>query len=459
MIIIISVITGAILVFFLLVSRAAIDLKEVARMIDHGEYNKAKNILQKRLHSGKFSADAHYLMARLYFHNDQDDYALMELKIIIKYNKFGAIALKEDIYRMMGDLYLNLGKLDEAYQQYLALEKSHPGEYSIIIHLGNILFHKGNYEDAIGYFNKAAKLRPNDSGSIGGVGMSYFQMGDMEKAKANLEQAVLMDNKNFTAHYYYALYYHKHQLFDFAVAEYEKAMVDKKLKIKSLFGMGECNREKGVNVRAIECFERLVYFIEEKGDKIGDSNKRKAYYADEFNLEARYKLARAYFDDKNFSSALEQWQEISIVSPEYKDVRSLVQENARYGKDRLQDLLIMKEMDYEKITRYMVDFLGYIIKKLNVVNKEQIMIEAQADTLDVFQGVTLIMAKRSFNPVGEREVSSLYDEMQKHGFKKGLIISASGASPTGLKFALDKPIDFAGKNMVMRLLKRYEHRI
>ncbi len=61
--------------------------------------------------------------------------------------------------------------------------------------------------------------------------------------------------------------------------------------------------------------------------------------------------------------------------------------------------------------------------------------------------------------MGEREVSSLYDEMQKHGFKKGLIISASGASPTGLKFALDKPIDFAGKNMVMRLLKRYEHRI
>ena len=450
-----------VIVFILLVvfSKGSVDLKEVSKMIDHRDYERARTLLQKKLHSSKFSPDAHYLMAKLYSITDHDEYTLMELKIIVKYNQYGTLASKDEIYRMMGDVYLKIGKFDEAYQQYLTLEKSFPNEYSIIIHLGKILFYKKQYSDAIGYFNKALELRPNESEAIGGLGMSYFQMGDMKKAKDNLEQAVQLDRKNFTAHYYYAIYYHKHQLFDYAIGEYEKAMVDKSLKLRSLSGIANCYQLKEINIKAIETFEQILDLVEEKGDKIRDYNKRQAYYANPFNLDVRYKLAEAYFFDKNFSAALEQWQEINTVSPDYKDVSQKMQENARYGKDRLQDLLIMKEMDFERIIRYMVDFLGYTVKKLTMVSKEKVMIEAQPNTIDVFQGVTLIMAIRIFNPVGERDISKFYEKMQKQGFKKGLVISAAGASPTGLKFALGKPIDFVGKNQVMRLLKRYEHRV
>ncbi len=448
-----------IVVLVFVVSKGTVSLKEISKIIDRNDYERAKALLQKHLSMKKFSSDAHFLMARIYENLEHYDYALMELKSIVKNHDYGNLAAMDEIYRMMGDIYLKLNKLDEAHQQYLMLEKEHPDEYNVAVHLGRILFYKKQYEQAIAYYNKALKLRSSDSEAMGGIGMCYFQLGDMKKAHDNLDQAVKLDKRNFLAHYYYALYYHKHQLFDYAISEYEQAMHDKDLKLKSIYGKAKCYQDKEVNVRAVESYEQAVDLIEQKGDKIRDFKKRTGYFVDPFILEIRYKLARAYIYDKNFSGAMEQWQEIASVSPDYQDVRQLINENSRYGKDRIKDFLIMKEMDFEKITRYIVNYLGYIIKKLKMINKEQVEIEAQPDSLDVFQGVTLILLKRSYNPVGERDVSSFYERMQKLRIKKGLVISATGSSPNALKFALGKPIDFAGKNQVMRLLKRYEHRV
>ena len=176
-------------------------------------------------------------------------------------------------------------------------------------------------------------------------------------------------------------------------------------------------------------------------------------------LEIRYKLAEAYTADKNIASAIDQWQEIDTVNSEYKDVHQKIIENARYGKDRIQDLMITKEMDFEKITRFIVSNLGYVVKKLKVKDKEEIIIEAQGVNEDVFQGISVILFKRSFHPVGEREVSVFYDKMQKHNIKNGLIISAHGFAPTAIRYGLGKSIDFVGKNQIMRLLKKYEYRV
>lgn len=459
MLIISIILVAIIFIVFLFISKSGINIDEINKMINRGDHEHARALLQKSLQSGKFSADAHFLMAKIYSHLNQDDYALMELKIIIKYNKFGPFCRRDEILEMMGDIYLKLNKLDEAHQQYLALEKLHPDDYNVISHLGKILFHKAKYEEAMGYYKKALELRPNDDAAVCGLGMIYFQTGDMKKAKDYLEQAVQLNRKNFTAHYYYALYYHKHQLFDYAISEYEKSVVDKSLRLKSLIGMAKCYQEKEVNVRAIENYELAVQLIEQTGDKIKDYNKRNSYFSDPSVLEIRYQLAQVYVYDKNFSAAIEQWQEINSINPEYKDVRQKINENSRFGKDRLQDFLIMKEMDFEKISRYMADYLGYTVKKLNMIGKEDVIMEVRPNSPDVFQGISLIFVKRSFNPIGEREISVFFESMQKKGIKNGLVISAAGVAPTGLRFALGKPIDFIGKSQVMRLLKKFEHRL
>ncbi|MBU1078373.1 MAG: tetratricopeptide repeat protein, partial [Spirochaetes bacterium] len=387
------------------------------------------------------------------------DYCLMELKSIIKANKFGVMATKAEIYSMMGDIYLKLGRDDEALQQYLLLEKDYPEEYNIVVNLGKILTHKKEYEKAIGYYNKALKLKGTDPEAIAGLGICYYHLGDFEKTKEYLDQAVQLDRKNYLAHYYYGLFYHKKQLYDTAIGEYEKAMPDKSLRMKTLYGMGMCYQQKEVNVRAIDTYEQAIQIAEQTAEKIRDYLKREACLKEPLVIEIRYHLAEAYYFDKNFASAIEQWQEIESALPDYKDVKQRLKDNARFGKDRIQDFIIFKEMDFEKVTRYMVDYLGYAVKELKMKDKEEIHIKAQGTSPDVFQGITLIHVKRSFNPVGERDVAVLLDSMNKKEIKKGLMISAKGFAPTAIRFGLDKPIDFVGKHQVMRLLKKYEHRI
>lgn len=436
-----------------------LNLREINGIIDSGDYEKAKILLQKNISNKRFSPDAHFLMAKVYSLTSQFEYTLMELKSIIKNNKFGVIATKDEIYNMLGETYLKLGRLEDAYQQYLILEQDYPEEYNVAIHLGKILFKKKEYEQAINYFNKALKLRGTDSESIGGLGMCYFQLGDFPKAHEFLDQAVKLNRKNFMAHYYFALYFHKKQLFDTAISEYEKALTDKSLRLNSLYGMARCYQEKEVNVRAIEYYEEAVRFIEQTADKIRDYNKRINYLQNPLFLEIRYRLSEAHQFDKNYAAAIEQWQEIESVSPDYKDIRQKITENARYGKDRVQDFLIVKEMDFEKIARYMVSYLGYIVKKLDMKEKEEIFIEAQGNTPDVYQGISYILIKRGFNPVGERDITGFYQKMEDNEINRGIVISAHGFSPTAIRFGLNKPIDFVGKNQVMRLLKRYEYRL
>ncbi|MDD5067427.1 MAG: restriction endonuclease, partial [bacterium] len=176
-------------------------------------------------------------------------------------------------------------------------------------------------------------------------------------------------------------------------------------------------------------------------------------------LDIRYELADCYMQDKNFQAAIEQWQEIDAVQPDYRDVRQKIKDNVRFGKDRIQDFIIAQEMDFEKISRYIVTYLDFTIKKLKMNSKEEIMIEARSNSPEMYQGLYYIVVRRSFNPMGEREISEFYNEMLKNKIKRGLVVSATGISPTGIKFSLDKSIDLIGTIQVMRLLKKFEHRI
>jgi len=447
------------LIFFLLKGEKKYNPREINKLIELGELNKAKNILQKALHSKKFSPDTHFLMAKVYYLTGFYDYAQMELKLILKNNKFGIFGHKDEVYKLLADTYLKSNQLQEAYQNYLILEKMTPEEYNVLLNLGKILIKIGDYQKAIEYFNRALKARSTDASAIAGLGISYYYLNDYEKARYYLEQATQLDRKNYEAHFYLAELLFKKELYDHAITEYEKAIPDKELKLQSLGKIGECYQKKEILTKAIEYYEMALEYAENEAEKLRHNyEKANEYLSQPFILQIRYNLAECYLTDKNFAGAMEQWQEIVSLVDDYKDVRQKIQQNLRYGKDRIQDFLIAKEMEFEKISRYIVQYLGYIIKKLEMKNKEEIYIVAVGEE-EGFMGKTLILIKRSFNPVGERDVDNFYKEMQSRKIEQGLIISAMGITPNAIKCALNKPIEFLGKHQMSRLLKKYEMRI
>lgn len=456
----IALISIILFILYLIVKSGSVNLREINNLIEAGEIEKAKNILQKIIYSRKSSPDAHFLMAKIYFLSGQYDYAQVELKSIIKNNKYGIFGHKDKVYQLLADSYLKSGKIREAYTHYVRLEQMNPEEYNVMVNLGKICLRLKEYEKSIQYFQKALKLRSTDPESIAGLGMCYYHLNDFDKARDYLEQAVQLDRRNHTSHYYLALILHKKALYDQAILEYEKSLPDKSLKLQSLYGIARCYQQKEIWTKAIQYYENAINLIEEEADKLKHNyNRRIEFLTNPLVLEIRYQLAECYLVDRNFAGAMEQWQEIDSVKPGYKDVKQKIQQNARYGKDRIQDFLIFKELEFEKVSRYMIQYLGYIVKHLEMRNKEEVIAIVQGTAPDVYSGKSLMLIKRGFHPVGERDVDAFYKEMQKRGIEHGIIVSAMGISPNAIRYALNRPIEFIGKNQVMRLLKKYEHRV
>lgn len=456
----IILIFSLIFIIYILTSKKSYNLREINNLLENNQFLKAKRHLEKAITSKKFSPDAHFLMAKYYYLTNQYNYAIMELKSIIKNGKFGILSPRDEVYRLLADIYIKSNQIEEAYKNYLILEQTNPEEYNIVINLGNIFIKLKNYEKAIEYFQKALKLRSTDAEAIAGLGIAFYYLNDYEKARYYLEQAVQLNRKNYRAHFYLALLLHQRELYDQAIMEYEKAIVDKDLKLQVYYGLAECYRKKEILTKAIQYYEEGLNFAESEAEKLRHNyTLMNEYLTQPVILEMRYNLADCYLSDRNFAGAMEQWQEIDSLVSDYKDVRQKIQQNARYGKDRIQDFLICKDMEFEKISRYIVQYLGYLVKKLEKINKEEIYIIAVGMSEEVEPGKILIYIKRSFNPVGERDVDSFYKEMVKRKIEKGLVISPMGITSNAIRFALDKPIEFIGKNQVMHLLKKYERRI
>ncbi len=456
----IGVLLLLIILLKLISPKKELNYREINKLIENGMIDKAKQALQKGLNPKKFSPDAHYLLARIYTYTGQFDYAILELKSILKNNKFGLYANKLEVAKELINLYTKLNKIEDAYQQFKILEKNSPDDYIITLSIGKILIKKKNFLEAIQYFQRTLKLHSTDPEAIAGLGISYYYLNDIDNAYKYLEQATKLDRRNTEAHYYFALVLHKKGLFDMAIIEYENAMRDKSLKLQALYGIGRCYEQKEILTKAIDTYEEAIKIIETEAEKYKHNyNKRMALLKNPIVLEIRYRLAECYLTDRNFAAAMEQWQEIDSVAPGYKDVKVKIQQNARYGKDRIQDFLIAKDMEFEKITRYIIGYLGYIVKKLEKKDKETFIADAVGNSPEAYNGRVLIMVKRSFHPLGERDCSEFYEEMQRKNIEHGIIISPTGVNANAIKFALGKPIDFVGKNQMMHLLKKYENRI
>ena len=94
------------------------------------------------------------------------------------------------VQMMMGQVYMNTGKLDEAkaaLERAIQLDGSTPRAYTFI---GNVYLLKGDYGKAREYFKTSLGKAPKDSAPFGpnyGLAYSYVYEGDMKSALKTLE--------------------------------------------------------------------------------------------------------------------------------------------------------------------------------------------------------------------------------------------------------------------------------
>jgi Tfp pilus assembly protein PilF len=103
-----------------------------------------------------------------------------------------------EAFERMGLIYLSRGSMDKAENSFRMALQSDPCSYRSLSNLGTILLNSGEDAEAVKHHSQAVKMRPQDPQARYHLAMSYFQLGDMEKASDQLAKEKALAPNHFT---------------------------------------------------------------------------------------------------------------------------------------------------------------------------------------------------------------------------------------------------------------------
>lgn len=122
----------------------------------------------------------------------------------------------------LGNNYLKLGNLDEAEKYFKILTAQDSLHYFGNIRLGFIARQRENWDEAISYFRRALKVKPDDVAVMGTIASIYGEKGDEDKQVEYLEMAMETEPDNYTMMKKLASAYFSSSKYKEAVPLYEK---------------------------------------------------------------------------------------------------------------------------------------------------------------------------------------------------------------------------------------------
>lgn len=145
---------------------------------------------------------------------------------------------------------------------WLATERRAPAQYTgkatYHLNLGNVYFHRGDYESALREYEVARSLKPEILGIYTNMGIIYMNQGHYEVAKSQFLKAISMRKDHPEGYYRLSVLYEKQGKYD----ESEK-MICEVLKLddnslRGLFQSARISVKRGQPAQAIECYKRIL---------------------------------------------------------------------------------------------------------------------------------------------------------------------------------------------------------
>jgi len=125
------------------------------------------------------------------------------------------------IYEEEADRLYQEGKLDEAIKIYRKAQDLDPDNSTIPLMLGIIYEDKGSLDRANDYFERARLLSSQKIDFYNSRGMTYFQMGKLDKAVLDAKKALEIDPDNAFSHFLLGSIYEAENKIPEALAEYQ----------------------------------------------------------------------------------------------------------------------------------------------------------------------------------------------------------------------------------------------
>ena len=418
-------------------------IEEIAKMIESGQTKMAIKKLNELLEKDDGNAYAHYLLAEAYFKEGNNQYAIVELRQVLKFGVFDERMKETDVRTRLVKLYLERKAMEDAKKELLILTKIDPANFENYFELGKIFYNAGILDKATGFFKKCIASNAKHDMSYYFLGQIYYKNNSHSDAKQMFLEAIKIDPGNSNAHYFLGLVLRQQGDHDWAIKEFEIAQKKDELKVKCFLAKGSCYSEKSQYPKAVMEFERGLKF---------------AQRGSETELNLRYFLADCHEKMRDIQSAIKNWEMIVEASPNFKDVQEKLKNYAEFRQDdRIKDFLISGLSQFEHSTRKLIEGMGLKIMDIDIISDTEIEIvgiESEGKWRNARQSNKIIRVIRSSDTVQEKLLRTLHEGMKAKNANRIMIITTGDYSPQAQEFANTRPIELFGKSDLVTLLRK-----
>lgn len=420
-------------------------LNELETMIKQGHLQPAIKRLQKMIEENSRDPYIHFLLARAYEQSKDHLAALMEYKQAIKYLELEVVdkRLKEHTVRKrLGKLYLFLKNNEEAKKEFLILTKIEPDNADNFYQVGLIFEKSGLLNKALPYFQNAVKIDSNHSDAQYHTGFIQFFLGNIKDAKSALTEAIRANDQNYDAHYYLGMCHRTAKDYDTALKELSIAMRDESLRGKGHLGKGLCYWEQQDIGKAQTEFTYALESSERNSD---------------MELNARYHLSLVAERNRDFNSAISHWERIMDINPKYQDVRQKLKMYEDFRTDdNVKDFLIASSGKFQNICNKIAEHINLTVENIRLESDSEAHMLCNSNDVQVRgnkKNSAVLFVFRSADPIVEKSIRQLYDNMNSLGSTRGICISTSEFTSQAEKFAQSRPIELISNKETTKILR------
>lgn len=439
---------GALLVVFITFTvRAVLAPKKIhslENLLKQGKYAQVSRVAKQVLVKDNRNVELHYILALSYIAQNKAELALMELKKINDLGNFGGICTEVKFRKTIAELFEKFGNSEEALTEYLLLTKLEPFEGDYFYKAGYHFEMRNKGGQAHKYYKKALELSPHDPNAHFRLGYILYRSKRYNDAKAELELAIKYDSSNYQASYYLGKIFQEMKDFQGALKSFERAQKDPTLRTKSIVSSGHCYLSmKNWNQAASE-FERAISMSKED-----DSTDI---------LYARYFLSLCYEKSRDVDGAIDQWEKIYRVKPDFKDVaEKLTQYQDLRTDDFLKDYLTAGAGEFNDICMSVAKVMNLSVQDVSKINGGLKMIAVEQakkqDWRNLKKMPQLVYFSRIPENIDMEKVRAFHEDMKLLGITRGRFVSSSSFSRSSIEFAESRPIILVSKESLQKYLR------
>lgn len=198
---------------------------------------------------------------------------------------------------MLGTLYAQSGRLDQAATCLARVLKAEPGNYGALVNLGNVLMSRSAYEEAERHFKKAVSVQPNSPLPHCNLGDALRAQGRYEEALAALDRALSLDPNNVEA------------LINRAVTLKEAGQLD------AAVAACETARKLAPNRPEVHLNLGNILSLQQRFDDAVESYRAALAIAP--RADVYYNLGNTYADNRHLNEAVDSFRRAIELNPGY----------------------------------------------------------------------------------------------------------------------------------------------